>query len=243
MYHFFVSDGQADGDLVTITGPDVNHMKNVLRMRPGEIIGVTAGDKRLICRVEELTGDAVTARITGEDGRTELPVQMYLFQGLPKSDKMEFIIQKAVELGVYEVIPVAAHRSVVKLDGKKEEAKVKRWNAISETAAKQSGRGMIPQVAGVTSFKDALARAAEFERVFIPYEKAEGMERTRELLDSVRPGDRVAVFIGPEGGFEESEILAAAAAGAEPMTLGRRILRTETAGLAVLSALMIRMEE
>ena len=152
-------------------------------------------------------------------------------------------VQKAVELGVYRVIPVATRRAIVKLDKKKEESRVRRWNAISETAAKQSGRGMIPDVSGVVSCKEALEQTKDFEIKLIPYENARGMARTRELLDSVRPGNRVAVFIGPEGGFEEEEVAMAVEAGAEPVTLGKRILRTETAGLAMLAALGFWMEE
>ena len=244
MYHFFVEKEQVGEQLVTITGPDVNHIKNVLRMKPGEVIGVSErGGRALLCEIESLSGEAVAARIVSEGEGVELPVQVYLYQGLPKGDKLELVIQKAVELGVYRVIPVATRRSIVKLDKKKEESRVRRWNAISETAAKQSGRGMIPEVSGVVSFKEALEQTKDFEIKLIPYENARGMARTRELLDSVRPGDRVAVFIGPEGGFEEEEVAMAVEAGAEPVTLGQRILRTETAGLAMLAALGFWMEE
>ena len=155
---------------------------------------------------------------------------------------MELIVQKAVELGVYQIIPVAARRSVVKLDAKKEEAKVKRWNSIAESGAKQSKRSVIPQVTRVMGMEEALRYAGDFDVKLIPYENAHGMAAAKELVEQVRPGMSVGIFIGPEGGFEEKEVEQAMAAGFHPISLGRRILRTETAGMAVLSILMYRLE-
>ena len=155
---------------------------------------------------------------------------------------MELIVQKAVELGVFEVIPVAVKRCVVKLDEKKARAKVNRWQGIAEAAAKQSKRGIIPVVREPMTMKEAAAYAREMEVKLIPYELAEDMAHTKKIMESIRPGERVAVFIGPEGGFEQSEVSEALAAGIEPITLGRRILRTETAGLTVLSWLMYHLE-
>ena len=155
---------------------------------------------------------------------------------------MELIIQKAVELGAYQIIPVATRRSVVKLDAKKEEAKIKRWNAIAESAAKQSGRMLIPQVAKVMSLKEAYAFAGQLDYNVIPYELAEGMDRTREIIEQIQPGQDIAVFIGPEGGFDPSEIALAKEEGMHLVSLGKRILRTETAGLATLSILMYHIE-
>ena len=143
---------------------------------------------------------------------------------------METIIQKAVELGVYEVIPMAAKRCVVKLDEKKAKSKTVRWQMISEAAAKQSGRRIIPGVKNVMTMKEAMSYAAGMDVRLIPYEKAEGMEKTREMISSLKPGQDIAVFIGPEGGFEEDEVEMAAEAGVCPVTMGKRILRTETAG-------------
>ena len=165
----------------------------------------------------------------------ELPAKIYLFQGLPKADKLELIIQKAVELGVYQVIPVETKRSIVKLDDKKAKTKTARWQQISEAAAKQSKRGIIPEVKEPVPFAKALQMAETMDVKLIPYELAEGMEKTRTLIESVKPGQSIAIFIGPEGGFDESEIAAAMEKGIEPITLGRRILRTETAPLAILS--------
>ena len=155
---------------------------------------------------------------------------------------MELIIQKAVELGVGEIVPVATRRAVVKLDDKKAGKKVQRWNSIALGAAKQSGRSLVPEVKPVMTFAQAVEYAKELDIVLIPYELAEGMEKTREIISAVRPGQSIGVFIGPEGGFDEEEVEKAASFGAQPITLGRRILRTETAGLCVLSILMYHLE-
>lgn len=247
MYHFFVEPHQIniDDKSVIILGGDVNHIKNVLRMKIGEEIAVSNGQdgKEYCCGIIALEEDCIQCelRFIKEDG-VELPSQIYLFQGLPKADKMELIIQKAVELGVYQVIPVSTKRCVVKLDDKKAKSKIARWQGIAEAAAKQSKRGIIPQVTDVMSFKNAIKMAFDMEVRLIPYELAEGMTKTKELIDNVKPGQRIAIFIGPEGGFEESEIAEALENGIQPITLGKRILRTETAGFTILSWLMYHLE-
>lgn len=245
MYHFFVSPEQIGEHEIRIEGGDVNHIRNVLRMQLGEQITVSSGTdgREYRCEISAVGADCVTAQIMWvEETGAELPSRICLFQGLPKGDKMELIIQKAVELGVSEIVPMATRRAVVKLDRKKEEAKCKRWNAISESAAKQAKRLVIPEVKHVMSFPEAVQYAASFDRKMIPYELAKGMDETRSFLASVHPGDSVAVFIGPEGGFDPAEIELAQSSGLQPVTLGRRILRTETAGMTVLSVLMFRLE-
>jgi 16S rRNA (uracil1498-N3)-methyltransferase len=245
MYQFFVDPSQIQGKKITIIGSDVNHIRNVLRMKIGDEIAVSNGvdGREYRCGIVAFAEDEIVCelRFIKEDG-VELASEIYLFQGLPKADKMELIVQKAVELGVHEVIPVAAKRCVVKLDAKKAAAKVSRWQGIAEAAAKQSKRALIPQVHDVMTMREAIAYAGDMDVKLIPYELADDMEHTRQLIESVQPGQKVAVFIGPEGGFEESEIQEAQAAGTLPVTLGRRILRTETAGLVVLSWLMYRLE-
>lgn len=244
MYHFFVSKEQIGSREIIITGGDVNHIRNVLRMKPGEKVYISDGEKKgYCCELDQVAGDHVTARILSEeDNDRELPARLYLFQGLPKSDKMELIIQKAVELGVYQVIPVMTRRTIVKLDGKKEEARVKRWNGIAESAAKQSGRGLIPEVTPVVPFEKALAMAQDFQVKIIPFEHAEGMTDTKRELESIGSGMDVGIFIGPEGGFEDGEIALAEAAAVKPVSLGKRILRTETAGLMILSVIGYLLE-
>ena len=244
MQRFFVTPSQVKEDRIYIEGSDVNHMKNVLRMRPGEELMVSDGNNlQYLCRVAEYTdGLAVLSVEQQETVDTELPSRIYLFQGLPKQEKMELIVQKAVELGACGIIPVETRRAVVRLDEKKKIKKVQRWQQIAESAAKQAGRGYSPQVEPVLSFREALRRAAELDVRLIPYELAEGMEGTRRIVEGIKPGQSVGILIGPEGGFEKNEVEEAGEAGFVPVTLGKRILRTETAGLAVLSVLMYHLE-
>ena len=183
MYQFFVEPCQIQGNRITITGSDVNHIKNVLRMKPGEEIAVSNGSdgKEYRCGILSLEEEEIVCelRFIKEDG-LELSSRIYLFQGLPKADKMELIIQKAVELGAYEIIPVAAKRCVVKLNEKKEASKLTRWQEIAKAAAKQSKRGIIPRVQKVMSFSEAVAYSRDIQVKMIPYELAEGMEKTKD---------------------------------------------------------------
>ena len=227
MQRFFVEPFQVleEEHRITLTGPDLNHMKNVLRMRIGEDVWISDGsEKEYHCTIEEFQEDSAVLHILyAQESQYELPSQIYLFQGLPKGDKMELIIQKAVELGAYAVVPVETRRCVVKLDAKKAQKKVSRWQQISER-------------------KEALAFAKGLDVVLIPYELAQGMKETREILSAIQPGQSVGIFIGPEGGFEEEEVRDAMEAGGKPVTLGKRILRTETAGMTMLSILMYTLE-
>jgi len=248
MYRFFVKQEQIDMEekKIHITGSDVNHIKNVLRMKPEETILISSGESlEYTCYIRELKEEEIIAHIMYvQESGYELPSRLYLFQGLPKSDKMELIIQKAVELGVHEIIPVASKRAVVKLDARKEEKKRTRWQAISESAAKQSKRMYVPEVKKVMSFSQAVEYAGQLDVVLVPYELAKGMGETREIIGKIKKGQSVGIFIGPEGGFEETEVeMAVEKANAKAITLGKRILRTETAGLTVLSILMFTLEE
>ena len=244
MQQFFAEHSWIGKDQISLSGSDVNHMKNVLRMKPGEDVRICDGSgKTYLCcvnRYEE--GRAVLDVFRTLDSDTELPSRIWLFQGLPKGDKMEWIVQKAVELGVYTVVPFAAKRSVVKLDEKKAARKQERWQAIAKSAAEQSGRGIVPKIRSVRTFEQALELASELDVILIPYELEEGMEGTVRMIRKIRPGESVGVFIGPEGGFEEAEVERAREAGASRISLGKRILRTETAGLTALSILMYHLE-
>lgn len=215
-------------------------------MKIGEEIAVSNGvdGREYRCEVAQLLSDEVVCKLRFiKENDVELPAQVYLFQGLPKADKMELIIQKAVELGVYSVIPVATRRSIVKLDDKKAVAKQNRWQGIAEAAAKQSKRKIIPKIEKVMSFAEALEMAKELEVRLIPYELAEDMSHTKEIIERIREGQKIAIFIGPEGGFDDTEIALASEVGVEPITLGKRILRTETAGMTVLAWLMYHLEK
>ena len=246
MQRFFVETYQIEEEnhCIHVTGADVNHIKNVLRMKQGEELWISdGGTKEYRCEIESLGDEEVLLHIIyAQEPNYELPNRIYLFQGLPKADKMELIIQKAVELGAYEIIPVETKRCVVKLDGKKAAKKVERWQQIAESAAKQSKRMLIPNVHQVLSFKEALKYAESMDIRLIPYELAKGMQETKEILAAIEQGQSIGIFIGPEGGFEEKEVEAAISEGAKPITLGKRILRTETAGLAILSVLMFQLE-
>ncbi|MCR5603776.1 MAG: 16S rRNA (uracil(1498)-N(3))-methyltransferase [Lachnospiraceae bacterium] len=275
MYQFFTDPGNICGKDIYIEGRDYNHIRNVLRLRIGEEVSVIAsdkddgsegtvttvpgvadarsamdstmcGNKEYRCEIADYEDDRVhlKLRFVKEDN-VELPNRIYLFQGLPKSDKMELIIQKAVELGAYEIIPVQMARSVVKYDKKKEAAKITRFNGISEAAAKQSKRRIIPEVKPVMSFKEAVEYSKDMDLKLLPYELADmdSMDKTRNALGSIKPGQDIAVFIGPEGGFDEPEVSLAVDAGFKAITLGRRILRTETAGMTVMSWLVYICEQ
>lgn len=247
MYRFYVERDAVSRDGITLAGEDYNHIRNVLRMREGEEIIVCDGaGMDYVCRIREMAKDHVVAQVVSQSAsETELGVRLVLFQGMPKKDKLEFIIQKSVELGVAQVVPVMTKRTVIKLeDAKKEEKKRARWQSIARAAAMQSMRGVIPQVAPVVSFAEALAAAGELDAILVPYENERGIGKTRGILEGlVRHGVRsVGIFIGPEGGFDEAEVRQAMDAGASCITLGRRILRTETAGLAALSLLMFLFE-
>ena len=244
MYHFFVSEEQINGENAYIEGSDVNHIANVLRMKPGEELLISVkGDWDYLCKIVDIETDRVNLKVLESMEQRELPVNITLLQGLPKSDKLAMIIQKAVELGVSEIIPVKTKRVVVKIDEKKVDTKVNRWNAIAESAAKQSKRSIIPKVHEPMSIDNALEIVKDFGVKLIPYENADGIDKTRKILDNMDKTKNIAVFIGPEGGFEEAEVERIKNSGFEVITLGKRILRTETAGLALLSNIMIRLED
>ncbi|WP_411337860.1 16S rRNA (uracil(1498)-N(3))-methyltransferase [Ruminococcus gauvreauii] len=245
MYRFFVDENQIRDHKVHITGGDVNHIRNVLRLKPGDEVCVSDGGKmEYHCGILEFPEGEVLLEVQYmQEEKLELGSHIYLFQGLPKSDKMDTIVQKAVELGVYQIIPVAMKRCVVRLDQKKEESRRRRWNSISESAAKQAGRMIVPEVRPLMTFEEAVAYAADCDVRLMPYEMAGGMKETKELLAGIRKGQSVAVFIGPEGGFAGEEAELARKSGMKLITLGKRILRTETAGMTTLSILMFLLEE
>ena len=244
MFHFFVSPENITSDTVTVVGSDVNHIKNVLRMKIGEkFIANDGNGGSYCCAISEIYDDRIVAEISeGQLANTELPVNLVLFQGLPKADKMELIIQKGVELGVSKIVPVEMSRCVVKLDEKKKKSKISRWQAISESAAKQSGRTVIPEVCDVMSYKSALELAKSFDVILVPYECADSMAKLKDRLNEIKPNMTVGIFIGPEGGYEKKEIEQAIETGGEIVSLGKRILRTETASIAALAICMFNIE-
>ena len=243
MFNFFVEENARTGDQFRITGQDYNHICNVLRMQQGDNFLVSCEGKSCLCELMSIEDNAVVATILEEDYQnTELPVRFYLFQGLPKADKLELIIQKTVELGVAGIIPVEMNRCVVKLDDKKKKSRQERWQSIAESAAKQSKRNIIPEVADVMSYKQAMAKASEMDLFLVPYENERGMEATRDALDRIKPGMSVGILVGPEGGFDPQEVELAREKGAMIVSLGKRILRAETAALTAVAMGMLHVE-
>ena len=244
MYQFFVDDAQVHKHGIVIEGSDVNHIRNVLRMKIDERIRISnMSGKAYFCHITLITEDMVVAEIDSEDDNgTELGNRITLFQGLPKGDKMELIIQKAVELGVYKIVPVSMKNCVVKLDEKKAAKKVERWQAIAESAAKQSKRTIIPLIDKPVPYKLALEKAGKLDVTLVPYENERGMDATRQIMGQIKKGQSIGIVIGPEGGFAPEEIKLADDNDMHRISLGRRILRTETAGLATLAMLVFNLD-
>lgn len=242
MFNFFANKESRQGEKFFITGSDYNHIKNVLRMKEGDTFLVSCEAQSHLCEIEGFESQTVTAKIIKENyNDTSLPIKITLFQGLPKSDKMEFIIQKAVELGADEIVPVEMENCVVKLDDKRKKSKTERWQSISESAAKQSKRNYIPEVSSPLSFNDALKKAANLDLFLVPYENKEGMLSTKEALSFIKKGMHIGILIGAEGGFSQKEIEKAAEFG-KIISLGKRILRCETAAICALSMCMLYAE-
>ena len=243
MYNFFVNENSRNSERYFIGGSDFNHIKNVLRMKVGDTFLVSDNGVSNLCEIESFDGETVVAKIIEENYQdTELPIEIYLFQGLPKSDKMELIIQKCVELGVHKIIPVEMSRCVVKIDEKKKQSKISRWQSISESAAKQSKRTIIPEICNILTYKQALQKANELDLILVPYESKNGMLDTTDALKEIKKGMSVGIFIGPEGGFDEKEIELALSDSGKVISLGKRILRTETAAITSVSMCMLYAE-
>ena len=242
MAKFFVSNNLIKDDRVFIDGENVNHIINSLRCKIGEEIEISTGDGfDYLCKIEEISKDLVIAKIIDCFGNESEPnVKITLYQGLPKAEKMELIIQKCIELGIDEIVPINTDRTIVKLAGK-EEKKLARWNKIAEAAAKQSRRGKVPKVRSVINFSQAIQKASQNNLNIIPYEKEE-KNSIKNIIKGF-DGESIGIFIGPEGGFSEKEIEIAIKNNIKPITLGKRILRTETAGFITTAILLYELEE
>ena len=236
MTRFFVDPEEMAGETICLTGENAAHAK-VLRLKTGEEVMVCDGQgNECRCRVENTDGQYDLSVVSRGVSETEAAVRVSVYMALPKADKLEHVIQKATELGAYEIVTFPTARCVSRPDEKSLNKKLDRWQKIAASAAEQSGRGRIPQVVVLPSYAAALKRAAECDKAIVFYENEHATTLRQALEES--PYKTVSILSGPEGGFEESEITQARAAGLQVCTLGRRILRCETAPLCGLSAIM-----
>lgn len=243
MYNFFVDGSARTDNGFVIGGKDYNHICNVLRMQIGDTFLVSCEGVSSLCCLAYIHKESVEAEIIEQDYRnTELPVRFYLFQGLPKGDKMELIIQKTVELGVSGIIPVEMSHCIMKLDEKKKKTRRERWQSIAESAAKQSKRNIVPEVSDVMTYRQAMEKAAEMDVFLLPYENELGMSETKRALSIIKEGMSVGILVGPEGGFDEKEVTLARENGASVISLGKRILRAETAAITAVAMGMLHVE-
>lgn len=242
MQQIFINQSVKEQETFTVAGDDARHLSQVLRMRAGETLRVStqAGDNYL-CEIVALNKTEVTLRVLEKMASTELEKRIYLFQAIPKGDRMETVIEKAVELGVYEIIPVEMKYCVVKLDDKKKASRLKRYQSIAEAAAKQSKRSSIPQIHDFMTYAEAVAYARQCDVCIVPYECAEGMEATKRVLTKMADASSISIMIGPEGGFADEEI-EAVREDMDVISLGSRILRTDTAAITTMSMVMLAIE-
>lgn len=243
MHRFFIEGGSIDNNKIYITGDDVKHIGKVLRLKAGDIISVCDEEGfEYICSILSVGRIEVICNIVEKHkSAAEPPVVIDLYQGLPKSSKMDLIVQKCVELGINSITPVDTARVVVDTENSNGAAgRIARWQRISEEAAKQSGRGKIPEVKNIVTFSEAIRNLQNYDIMLIPYEKEFSMG-LKQILREKNNVNSIAVFIGPEGGFSDDEIELAKEKGIVPVTLGPRILRTETAGFTCLSIIMYEL--
>jgi len=245
MRKFFVDKNQISGNKILIINDDVNHIKNVLRLSVGEKILICNQEesKNYICEIACINKKDIECKIIEETtSQSESNIKIDIFQGLPKADKMELIIQKGTELGVNSFTPVKFKRTVVKIDDKDESKKITRWQKIAEVSAKQSGRDIIPKIKNIENIKNICNLIKEYDIVLVAYECEEKNTLKYELQKLKQHNLKVAVIIGPEGGIEETEIEMLKDAGAKIITLGKRILRTETVCLAITAIINYELE-
>ena len=247
MPKFFVTSSQIEDKKIKIINEDVKHIKNVLRKQLGEKIEICNKntEKNYIAEIEKLEQEQIICKIIEEiEAQAESNVYLHIFQGIPKAEKMDLIIQKGVELGVSEFTPVEMKRCVVKLDDKNSLKKITRWQKISEVASKQSGRDTIPQVNNPISIEEMCKKINEYDVFFIAYEKEEKNYIKKELKNiEEKDSIKIGILIGPEGGIEKEEVLRLEQAGGKVISLGKRILRTETVALQVASIIMYELEK
>lgn len=247
MRKFFVDNENINDDKIIITGQDVNHIKNVLRLSAEEKILICdkLSARNYVSKIEKIENDLVECSVVEEvQGDSEGNVELHIFQGLPKADKMELIIQKGTELGISSFIPVKLSRCIVKLDGKDEIKKQDRWQKISEVAAKQSGRDIVPEVMHLKTLNETINMISEYDLFLVAFEEEKENTLKNELLKlkELKNDYKIACLVGPEGGLTKEEVLKLEENGAKVITLGNRILRTETVAMYIASTIMYELE-
>lgn len=246
MYKFFVNKNQKKEDIIQIKGDDVNHIKNVLRLKNEETIqiGVKETSKNYLCKILEKNDDTIKLKIIEEiKEKNESPIYLHILQGLPKYEKMETIIEKCTELGVSEITPVIMKRSVVKLDEKTKEKKLLRWKKIAESAAKQSKRDIIPKINEFFLFQNVFSIIENYDIVLVAYEGKTQNTLKQALKEIKNKYLKIAIFIGPEGGIDETELNILKQRNFKIVTLGKRILRTETAPIVASANIFYELED
>lgn len=248
MPKFFVKQDQIKENIIEIKEEDIKHIKNVLRKEINdeiEICNQENGDNYK-CKIEQINQENIKCRIIEKiENRKESQIYVNIYQGLPKADKMELIIQKSVELGVYRIIPTNMKRCIVKIEAKEEHKKIERWQKISEVASKQSGRSIIPKINPVIKISEICEKCSQYDKFIVAYENEEETTLKQELKDIKNGQDKeikIGVLIGPEGGIDSTEIEYLQKNGAKIITLGKRILRTETVALNILSIIMYELD-
>ena len=248
MGKFFVKKNQIINNEINIIGDDVNHIKNVLRYNISDpLIVCDEEGKNYDCEITSINKDSIICQIISEiESNAESSIKISIFQGIPKFDKMELIIQKSVELGAYDFYPTSMKRCIVKLNQDLINKKVERWQKISEVASKQSGRDIIPQVYNPISIDDVISKIDEFDLFIIPYEKESEISlkdilKKNQYNDIIKGDFKIGILIGPEGGIDDFEIERLRNTNAKVVTLGKRILRTETVALSMISIIMYEL--
>ena len=249
MPRFFVKTEQVKDNSIIIIGEDVKHIKNVLRKETGDIIEICNQEtgKAYKCEIIEIEEKSIINKILEELKNQEDKIKIDIYQGMPKADKMELIIQKSVELGANAIIPVEMKRCVVKIDSKSENKKIERWQKIAESAAKQSGRNTVPEVRKITIVEEIAKLVKKYDCIIVAYENEKSNYLKKELLQlkeklQESKNINIGVVIGPEGGLEQKDVEILRENGAKIVTLGNRILRTETVALNILSVIMYELE-
>ena len=248
MSKFFVKTNQIEGNTIIIQNEDVNHIKNVLRAKVDGIIDICDCDtsQNYICKIEKIKEKNIYCHIIEEiQSKVEPHIQVSIFQGLPKADKMELVIQKSVELGVYDITQLEMKRCVVKLNEKDKIKKIQRWQKIADSAAKQSGRDRIPKINPIVNIHKLFENMKEYDLVLVAYEneKVNTLKQELKKVKQVKNKElKIAVIIGPEGGIDKDELVKFEEHNAQIITLGNRILRTETVALNILSIIMYELD-